>query len=116
MISVHHPGTATALGDLSALRAAFRQCLTTRADTLFELTDAALCADGPIISLVELSLQPEHRRGRAVAGRGVVRAGHAGRPDREAIAGVQQRGVRVAPRLARGGTGWVGVQRAGPPG
>jgi hypothetical protein len=30
---------------------------------LFELTDAALCAQGPITSLVELSLEPEHRRG-----------------------------------------------------
>lgn len=30
---------------------------------MFELTDAALCADGPVTSLVELSLEPEHRRG-----------------------------------------------------
>jgi hypothetical protein len=30
---------------------------------LFELTDAVLCADGPITSLVELTLVAEHRRG-----------------------------------------------------
>jgi hypothetical protein len=30
---------------------------------LFELTDAVLCADGPVTSLVELSLTAEHRRG-----------------------------------------------------
>jgi hypothetical protein len=30
---------------------------------LFELTDAVLCADGPVHSLVELSLVGEHRRG-----------------------------------------------------
>jgi hypothetical protein len=30
---------------------------------LFELTDAVLCADGPVRSLVGLSLVPEHRRG-----------------------------------------------------
>jgi hypothetical protein len=51
------------LGDLSRLRRAFYQCLTTRADALFELIDAALCAEGPITSLVELSLATEHRRG-----------------------------------------------------
>jgi hypothetical protein len=43
MISVHDPSTATALGCLSRFRHAFYQCLTTRADALFELTDAALC-------------------------------------------------------------------------
>jgi hypothetical protein len=63
LISVHHASAATALGDLSAFRAAFRQCLTARADALFELTDATLCVDGPVTSLVELSLEPEHRRG-----------------------------------------------------
>ena len=30
---------------------------------MFELTDAVLCADGPVRSLVGLSLAPEHRRG-----------------------------------------------------
>jgi hypothetical protein len=47
----------------SGFRQDFHQCLTARADALFELTDALLCADGPVTSLVELSLQPEHRRG-----------------------------------------------------
>ena len=63
MSSVHHPSAGTALGDLSGFRTAFYQCLTTRADALFELTDAALCAEGPVTSLVELSLATEHRRG-----------------------------------------------------
>ena len=63
MISVHHPGATAALGDLSGFRKAFYDCLTARADALFELTDAALCADGPVTSLVELSLAVEHRRG-----------------------------------------------------
>lgn len=35
----------------------------TSADALFDLTDAVLCADGPVTSLAELSLIPEHRRG-----------------------------------------------------
>jgi hypothetical protein len=63
LISVHHLGTAAVLGDLSGFRQDFYRCLTARADALFELTDAALCADGPVTSLVELSLEPEHRRG-----------------------------------------------------
>ena len=33
-----------------------------RADALFELTDAVLCADGPVTSLVDLTLVAEHRR------------------------------------------------------
>jgi hypothetical protein len=34
-----------------------------RADALFELTDAILCADAAVPSPVHLSLQPAHRRG-----------------------------------------------------
>ncbi|MEO6084792.1 MAG: transposase, partial [Umezawaea sp.] len=73
LISMHHPGTAAALRDLSQFRHAFHQCLTTRADALFELTDAALCAQGPITSLVELSLEPEHRRGHGSLHEGLNR-------------------------------------------
>lgn len=63
MTGVHHTSATAAPGDLSRFRHEFYQCLTTRADALFELTDAALCADGPVTSLVELSLATEHRRG-----------------------------------------------------
>ncbi|MFI9389241.1 transposase, partial [Kutzneria sp. NPDC052558] len=52
-----------ALTTLVAFRQAFHDCLTRRADALFELTDALLCAPGPVTSLVELSLAGEHRRG-----------------------------------------------------
>jgi hypothetical protein len=34
-----------------------------RADALFELTDALLCSDGPVKTLIGLALAPEHRRG-----------------------------------------------------
>lgn len=63
MISVHHPDTVTALGQLSAFRREFYSCLSRRADALFEVTDAVLCLDGPVRSLVEISLAAEHRRG-----------------------------------------------------
>lgn len=51
------------LAVLSRFRAEFYDCLTARADALFELTDALLCADGPVKTLVDLTLAPEHRRG-----------------------------------------------------
>jgi hypothetical protein len=63
MISVHDTGHAGALGELSEFRKRFYHCLTSRADALFELTDAVLCADGPVTSLAELSLTAQHRRG-----------------------------------------------------
>lgn len=63
MISVHDAGLAGELGTLSAFRQAFYDCLRRRADTLFELCDSVLCAEGPVCSLVGLSLAPEHRRG-----------------------------------------------------
>lgn len=63
MISVQDGVPAGSLGELSGFGQAFYSSLTGRADTLFELTDAALCADGPITSLVELSMAAEHRRG-----------------------------------------------------
>jgi DDE superfamily endonuclease len=48
---------------LSRFREEFYSCLGARADTLFELTDAVLCTDGPVRTLVGLALAPEHRRG-----------------------------------------------------
>ena len=43
------------LSVLSGFRTDFYDCLTSRADALFELTDALLCADGPVKSLVDLT-------------------------------------------------------------
>src|SRR5260370_8530717 len=51
------------LARLSGFRTAFYRCLRARADELFELTDAVLCTDGPVKTLLGLSLAPEHRRG-----------------------------------------------------
>ncbi len=47
---------------LAGLRRDFYRCLVRRADVLFELTDAVLCADGPVRNLVDLTLTAEHRR------------------------------------------------------
>ena len=63
MISVHDSGAGSASGDLVRFRHEFCRCLSRRADALFELTDAVLCAEGPVRSLPELSLFGEHRRG-----------------------------------------------------
>jgi hypothetical protein len=48
---------------LAGFRRELYRCFTARADALFELADAVLCADGPVRTLVGLSLAPEHRRG-----------------------------------------------------
>jgi hypothetical protein len=63
VISVHDVDPADVLGRLAGFRREFHRCLTARPDALFELTDALLCGDGPVRSLVELSLAGEHRRG-----------------------------------------------------
>lgn len=63
MISVHDLDQEAAFGELTRFRHELYRGLTARADALFELTDAVLCTDGPVRSLVGLSLAPEHRRG-----------------------------------------------------
>src|SRR3954454_17605865 len=61
--SLHDHARGSALGELCRFRQEFYTSLTARADALFELSDAVLCADGPVRSLVELTLTSEHRRG-----------------------------------------------------
>ncbi|MEU4506604.1 NF041680 family putative transposase [Streptomyces sp. NPDC024089] len=77
MSLLHHVVRQDPLVELSRLRGEFYSCLTGRADALFELADAVLCADGPVRSLVELSLVAEHRRGHG----GLYDALAAGRVD-----------------------------------
>ncbi|WP_433304340.1 NF041680 family putative transposase [Actinoplanes sp. CA-030573] len=48
---------------LTGFRDQLYGCLPRRADALFELTDALLCTDGPVETLVGLSLAAEHPRG-----------------------------------------------------
>src|SRR3954447_13036644 len=60
---VGQSGAAEAAERLRGFRGELYRCLERRADELFELTDALLCADGPVSSLVGLCLAPEHRRG-----------------------------------------------------
>jgi hypothetical protein len=54
---------AQAADRLRVFRGELYGCLGRRADELFELTEALLCADGPVSTLVGLCLAPEHRRG-----------------------------------------------------
>lgn len=61
-------GVATApsrssTGNSTPISAEFYKCLTARRDELFELTDAVLCVEGPVVSPVDLTLVLEHRRG-----------------------------------------------------
>lgn len=60
---------------LTRFRAELYASTARRADTLFELTDALLCSDGPVRTLVDLALAPEHRRGPGALHGGLNRAG-----------------------------------------
>ena len=73
LISVHDGVVAGESGDLAGFRREFYQCLSRRADALFELTDAVLCAQAPVRSLPELSLAAEHRRGHGGLYAGLAR-------------------------------------------
>ena len=60
-----HPGAGD-VEPLAALRRFRREvysCMTRRPDALFELGEALACSEGPVRSLVGLSLAVEHRRG-----------------------------------------------------
>jgi len=52
-----------ALERLREFRQKLYECLDARADALFELADAVLCADHAVTSLVQLSAEPEFTRG-----------------------------------------------------
>src|SRR5206468_5549619 len=56
-------GDAQGRDRLAEFRRELYWCFTARADALFELADAVLCADGPVRTLAGLSLVAEHRRG-----------------------------------------------------
>ncbi|MFE9637169.1 NF041680 family putative transposase [Streptomyces sp. NPDC006463] len=85
---VEHSVQRDALGVVSGFRSELYACLVSRSDALFELCDALLCTDGPVRTLVDLALAPEHRRGHGALYSGLNR----GRIDvarlRRALAGV----------------------------
>jgi hypothetical protein len=56
------PMPTSPLARLGAFRTELHACYTCRADALFELGDALLCAQA-ITSVAQLSLEPSHRRG-----------------------------------------------------
>ncbi|GAA1587937.1 hypothetical protein GCM10009678_82980 [Actinomadura kijaniata] len=53
----------TDLARLSDFRTELYACLPRYGDVLFEVCEAVLCTDGPVKTLVDLTLAPEHRRG-----------------------------------------------------
>ncbi|GGV09003.1 hypothetical protein GCM10010260_53790 [Streptomyces filipinensis] len=63
MSVLDHDARRDAFDFASRLREDLFDCLTARGDELFDLTDTLLCADGPVMSPVDLTLVAEHRRG-----------------------------------------------------
>ncbi len=80
---------------LVAFRKELHGCFGRRADALSELTDAILCADGPVRSPAELSVEPEFRRGHG----SVYDALAGGRVDMDRLRRLQ---VAVMPAPAAG--------------
>ena len=58
---------------LHGFRHAIYGCLTSWADALFELSDAVLCAPGPVVSVPTLSLEPTFRRSHGSLYKALVR-------------------------------------------
>jgi hypothetical protein len=72
-----------ALAGLRGFRQSLYECLKARADALFELADAVLCADHAVTSLVQLCLEPEFTRGHGALYDALYDALSAGRIDDE---------------------------------
>ena len=89
-------------GALREFRQRLLGCLTARADALLELADAVLCSDRPVRSLVQLSLEPEFRRGHGA----LYDALAAGRVDDERLFSLL---TQVLPPLVDGpeGRAWI---------
>jgi hypothetical protein len=87
---------------LREFREGLYRCLTARPDAPFELTDAILCADHAVTSLVQLSLVPEFRRGHGA----LYDALAAGRIDEDKLAALL---TGTLPQLVDGqdGRAWV---------
>jgi hypothetical protein len=89
---------------LREFRSRLYTCLTARADALFELCDAILCADHAVTSLVQLSLVPEFRRGHGA----LYDALAAGEIDQEKLAALL---TGTLPQLVDGeqARAWIGA-------
>jgi hypothetical protein len=77
---------------LAGFRRGWYGCLGRWPDVLFELTDAVLCAPGPVRSLPRLSLEPVMGRGH---GSGYAGLAH-GRADEQALEGLLARSAPVS--------------------
>ncbi len=119
ILQEEQPRVETA-GDFEVLcrfRRDFHGCLTRRGDALFELTDAVLCTETPVRTLVGLSLAPEHRRGHGALydgmNHGVLGADVSPWP-RPAAPTSGQRPAGVLPHLRPGEKATPRRSRAGP--
>lgn len=76
VVSLMHRGIPRdALAEVSQFRTELYASITPRADALFDLADAVLCTDGPVRTLVDLALAPEHRRGHGALYGGLNQGG-----------------------------------------
>lgn len=63
MSPLHDDARREAFDFASYFRNSLYACLAARGDALFEITDAMLGKNGPVMASVDLTLLAEHRRG-----------------------------------------------------
>src|ERR1035441_3919077 len=97
---------------LVAFRRELHGCFTRRADALPELTDAILCAGGPVRSPAELPVEPEFRRGHGSV-HDARAGGRDGAPKRRPARGARPRAPRRGEPEFRRGHGWVSAAGGG---
>src|SRR5215211_8764737 len=104
---VHDGHTMEPPDALRAFRRSFYECFHRRADALFELADAILCADGAAPSPAHLSLQASHRRrlGLPVDRTTQLRPRELDRPRRRRACPARPRRQRGGNRTGRGFAG-----------
>lgn len=98
MSLLHHDAQREPFAVASAFRDDSYACLGARRDKLFELTDALLCADGPVTPSVGLTLLAEHRRGHGALYDTLNRG--------RVVAGRLQRTLAALPQPGRPIGGW----------
>jgi hypothetical protein len=99
-----HVDPTVPLARLGAFRTELHACFLRRADALFELSDALLCAQTPLPSLPHLSLEPVH------SPEGAINAHPAGWCRRQVLGAVAAFVTVMLPGVPAWAPDWAGAR------